>query len=394
MPRYGFVADVHVGNHNVFGGDVRLGMNARCRMVVDALGRAVAKASDEECDHLVVLGDLFDTARPLPQMLRAVRDALAGCGKDVWLLRGNHDARSDEPGDDALSVLERWDAAARVHVYPNAHGDGGMIEGPDERVKLVPHSASRPMRALVREAMETFHGDPKAGRLPIRGALAFHAGLQRSETPDYLRSDTSTVLLDELLEFVKYTSGLRAVFCGDWHEHFHHWYDPSGIGHEGTSTHIVQVGSLVPKDFAEAGNDFHGLVVWDSYWNTIKKHTIAGPRFLKARVADDAFWDEAYSMRTEGDATELYASFEPTSAREAEQTHESVRKHETILTAYRVLPSKYAAREQARTQAVAVSTSLSFDEAVRAYVATMPEPAQGVTHDDVYHRVRALLAQR
>ena len=54
---------------------------------------------------IVIAGDLFDTDRPSPAMLRAVQGILVGHSAPVYVLNGNHDMTSTAARHTAISPL-------------------------------------------------------------------------------------------------------------------------------------------------------------------------------------------------------------------------------------------------------------------------------------------------
>src|SRR5882724_6254079 len=100
--RIAFVADPHIANFPAHGGPAIAGINRRCQLTLDTLELAAAKANALDCECFVVLGDLYDTTRPLPQIETAVRKRLSKFDGFVLLLMGNHDRNSGLAGDHAL----------------------------------------------------------------------------------------------------------------------------------------------------------------------------------------------------------------------------------------------------------------------------------------------------
>lgn len=95
-----FIADTHIANHRRFAGESRACINVRCHTTLNSLEQAVESARGT----LVVLGDIFDTVRPEPQVIAAVQLALWET-HTTFLLLGNHDMVSTQPGDHALGPL-------------------------------------------------------------------------------------------------------------------------------------------------------------------------------------------------------------------------------------------------------------------------------------------------
>lgn len=377
--KLGFISDVHVGNASVFPGSVELGMNQRCRDTIDALREAVKCAWNMGVHELFILGDLFDTHRPIPQMVKAVRDALAGV--NVTILRGNHDARTDREHDDAISVIQSVSSSSRIRVMSNpgallVHGPRGQMA----RAIVVPHRSDRPMRQAVKE---TVRGSDLGGGLV--NFLLFHAGLQDDTTPAYLRSDDATVDTETLAEIMQEREGIAAAFCGDWHT-------PKDLFVCQDPRPVVQVGSLVPTDFGETGFDQHGLVTWDLGSLYPSRTIVPGPRLVKAPSPTPELWDEIAAKLAIGEATKVYASFHPTTRELADQARAECEANAAYLEGWRVLPDVHAVKERAGTQVQSVREARTLDAALAAHCAALSLPA-GVTADEVYHRVRAILSE-
>lgn len=353
-------------------------MNQRCRDTIEALRRAVAAAKRIGVHELFILGDLFDTHRPIPQMVKAVRDALAGV--NVTILRGNHDARTDREHDDAISVIQSVSSSRICVVSKPTSFLLSEVGGARARAIVVPHRSDRPMRQAVKE---TVRGSDLGGGLV--NFLLFHAGLQDDTTPAYLRSDEATVDTDTLAEIMQEREGIAAAFCGDWHT-------PKDLFVCQDRRPVVQVGSLVPTDFGETGFDQHGLVTWDLGSLYPSRTIVPGPRFVKAPSPTPELWDEIASKLALGEATKVYASFHPTTRELADQARAECEANAAYLEGWRVLPDVHAVKERASTQVQSVREARTLDAALAAHCASLSLPA-GVTADEVYHRVRAILTE-
>ena len=130
------IADVHLANHKAFGGALDAGLNARARAVVTALRdvRDHFERANAGPSELIVLGDLFDTHHPSPQLVDAVMGAInQSYDVRVHMLVGNHDAASVAPGDHAM-IPFRHLTGYEVHDRPAVV----TTRGGDELV-LVPY---------------------------------------------------------------------------------------------------------------------------------------------------------------------------------------------------------------------------------------------------------------
>ena len=124
--RVAFVADVHVGNPQRFGGDIKAGINKRCQMVLDSLAKAVVIAAANKSEYFVICGDLIDYVKIEPQIIAAIQLILRDAkrlGMQAVLLKGNHENVSQALGDHALGPLK---PLARIVEVPTTitHQDG------------------------------------------------------------------------------------------------------------------------------------------------------------------------------------------------------------------------------------------------------------------------------
>ena len=196
-----FVADVHVGNHRRWGGPVKVGLNNRAREVLDALRLAVGHTNNVG-EPLVVLGDLFDTASPSPQMVYAVGEVLGQCENGCYVLLGNHEFRSADEGDHALTPLS-WLENVEVVDVPTLDG----------RTLFVPFQPG-PAKEWLPDVLAGFQDDSR----PVADVLCLHLGIEDGETPPWLRGADDSVTVDQLIDLAK-EYGFREVYAGNWHKH-------------------------------------------------------------------------------------------------------------------------------------------------------------------------------
>lgn len=260
-PFLAIVADVHMGNHRVFGGDVERGLNQRAWAVADALRMAVDKARDDGASALVIAGDVFDDCRPHPQMLAVVGGILRGASPlTVYVLRGNHDTHSDEDGDHALGPLQLVGNVVVVESPQTLTLDGEKRTG----VVLLPWMPGN-AREWVREAAQNKIGGGQA-------VVVSHFGIVDADTPAFLRDSSGALSVEELREIMQ-LEGVFAWWSGDWHERKVH-VEPDG-------SVIGQVGALVPTGFDNPGTPYGSLIYQPlTPGQAHEVHEIPGPRFL------------------------------------------------------------------------------------------------------------------
>lgn len=246
------IADVHVGNHSVHGGESTGRVNERCARILSALGEAVSKA--DGADALIVAGDLFDNDRPFPDQIQAVGRALAK-HSDVRVIVGNHDQHSTAPGDHAVAPLALVPSVTVVEE-PACVQVGGVLVG------MLPFYAD-PL---------TF--DPEPGTKVV----VAHHGIADEKTPPYLRFGKGSVQTKDLFAWMQ-LHGVKVYVAGDWHEH-KHWSKGD--------MHIIQCGALVPTGWNNPGQYGYGSVIFvdteDMSWT---REQVNGPRFVFAAGEDE-----------------------------------------------------------------------------------------------------------
>ena len=152
------------------------------------LGQAVKLA--EECDAVLLAGDLYDKPQPPAEAIRVVSDflvALRGLGKPVFAVSGNHDAPEQVAychellGRCGVFLSPAFDGALHGHTLRDAYGE--------VRVWLMPFlrpSAVRPyfenvrtFEDAVRAALSTVAREPD-----MRHVLVAHQYVTGAETCD------------------------------------------------------------------------------------------------------------------------------------------------------------------------------------------------------------------
>lgn len=260
MGRIVACADAHLGNFRRFGGSIELGMNRRCALSLDVLWTAATRATNVQADTFVICGDLIDSSRPPPQLIRAVQEVFEALRADeiqIVLLVGNHERESDAPLDHALGPFTPLatvvDRPCRIRTA------GGWLA-------CLPHRKARGAGWFEEALREALDG---AGSAPV--VVAMHAGIVDASTPSFLRS-AGTVTADEVLDAcARYN--VRRVFAGDHHNH-RRW---------GSRGEVTQLGALVPTGFANPGLDGYGTIaIYDDRIDTVVLEHLPGPRFVCA----------------------------------------------------------------------------------------------------------------
>ena len=255
-----FIADIHAHNY-ALGNDPAASRgkyrNSRLAAITATLGRVM----DLPVSAVFVLGDLFDVHSPGPQVIDEVGDVFHRArGKRIYLLRGNHDARTTASGDNALAPL-RFIHNVEVIEEPTivTLGDGGELS-----VFAIPHPWT------VRDAAPPGKADVAVGHFGLwhDGHMRFHGSIPEAEVLSWCE-----------------IFGVRYFLAGDWHHH--------RVGVDGR---VIQVGTLCPKNFADADLTVGHVAIWDD--GGVSFVEVPGPRFTYASTTQAAI--DAASRLMEG----------------------------------------------------------------------------------------------
>lgn len=363
-----FIADVHLGNARWRGGVSMSGINRRCAYVLDVLARAVALANERGASGLVVLGDLFDTSRPTPQVITEAIKAFAAAHGRVYALVGNHDQESGDDGDNALgplgfapslNVVERptvaWCGSAELWLMPFRNGAASewLPAALDTLATAAESAAERRSHALVARV------------------LCLHLGIADDTTPPWLQGAHDAIHVKELVALCK-AHGIAQVFCGNWHERRSWVLD--GVS-------VQQVGALAPTGFDNPGLQGYGTVaVWRP--GRVDCEELSGPRFVK--VSTPGGWASLLSaLRAErtgggnvGAYPPVFVRREVGDAAELDEATALMREETTLgmLAGGEVIPSTKAAEARTEEAVRVVKRSESLAQAVEGYVAGMGLP--------------------
>ena len=99
------VADLHLDNSDRYGRTDNEQINSRVRDKIAALNTAVEFAIEHLAGFFVILGDTFDTPRPLPRIKRLFYETLSRLECPIFILLGNHEIGSFDgafTGDEGL----------------------------------------------------------------------------------------------------------------------------------------------------------------------------------------------------------------------------------------------------------------------------------------------------
>jgi hypothetical protein len=241
------------------GGPVDAGVNLRCRLIGEAGARTIAKAAEVGCERFAILGDLFDRGKPSPEEIGVAAKVFAESPIPVYVIPGNHDRSSDEPGNNALAALVGTKNCIVV--------DEPLFLQP-EGIILAPFSPHPPVEYFT-ELLE------RAGE--VDWSILGHVGIVGPDTSPFLTNGRNIINVEQIFELGE---NLRVFASGDFHQH---------VIHEGVlgAVNIVQVGALCQANFGDP-LEVGKLCVLDGGGIT-EFHDVAGPRFITL-TASDLMW--------------------------------------------------------------------------------------------------------
>ncbi len=373
MTTIAFIADVHVGNHRLFGGEMRSGINDRCRLVLDVLHRALSAA---EPSIAVILGDLLDVPKPSPQILGATMEVIAP--SEALLVLGNHEVTSFDDNDHALYPFHTGHA---ILDDPHTTFENGVVV--PYRETSMEWITKGYAAAIARWAI-----DNQTHALYVPQWLGIHAGIADVDTPDFM----SGIPALELVKFAK-KEGVR-VFAGDWH-------DPKVWGaHDRLfrQPRVIQCGALCPTGFDNPGMDYGRVWFYDLDKDEVRYEVIPGPRFLSYTweeistsdrlLKDLDKWDVGLA-EAPGYTIFVKIKAKPDDVREAMDMAKMLREW-PYVGGVRVEPDAEVVRRKARSAAAAARSGATLKESLREYMKYLDVP-DGVSRKDVGRRVRKYL---
>lgn len=366
------VADVHLGNHRRFGGPVEASLNRRCRLALDVYRRAVERAVELRATALVVLGDLYDDDRPLPQLVTEVQKITARGDADglmtVFLL-GNHEQTSVDARDHALGPLE---AAGGVVVSEPRTLLVGRGEDAVELglVPFHPGIAENCVQVAADLLEWRTTGQPRV--------LCIHAGVRDEKTPPYLQDAKDAIKAETLVELARRLD-VATVLAGNWHQR-RRW---QARGEKPVD--ILQLGALVPTGWDNPGIDGYGTLAVCG--PALHHEALPGPRFVRVMSDSDLKVQLAFAEKRH---VQLFVQWEADPDGMAGATSRLAELSEQGKLTGEVIAGEAQAAEKAWAAAEAARSATSLEEALTAYIAEMDLPVE-VDRDDVLARSRKYL---
>lgn len=371
------IADVHLANHRRFGGATVAGLNDRARAILRALTEASTVAVENGAGALVVLGDLFDSAAPTPQLVAAAMAVLAPprVPYPIHIMLGNHDLVSDDLGDHALGPFAHVPGVT-VHTKPAiVHPTPGM------ELAIVPYQSGE-ARVWLPEVLDGLLGGQAPGTR--RRVLALHLGIhdhcirERHAWAEAAHDAVSTSLLIELCQ----EHDISQVIAGNWHRR--ESWEVVAVPNSG-AIDILQVGALVPTGWDNAGLEGYGTVALID--GRSRRHVeVRGPRFVDVTCAAEL---DALPVRsTRHDLYVRWVAPPEDMVGVGEVLRQAVERHR--IKGYTVQVEQSAVKAQAREAAVQVRSATTLTDALARYVRDAPfDPA--VDRDEVLDRSREYL---
>jgi hypothetical protein len=263
------IADMHLWNFPVGGGKTVAGVNRRARLTLDALACVGDLAEQHGCP-VYLLGDVFDAARPAPQLVTAFMDATKTWRAGSIVLVGNHDRSSAALHDHAVQI-SRWNR----HAVIETSGALGRVIGFGYRSDPIQDWLPVELPLLVGDAL-------LEGVQPT--TLLLHAGLYEAgqHVPDWKLSARDAISVQQCAEIAAQNK-IPLVLSGHWHDS-NAWTIQVG----GFEVRIVQVGGLVPTGWDNAGPDFGFAYLIDTDTGSVlHRYRIPGPRFYVCTGVDE-----------------------------------------------------------------------------------------------------------
>jgi hypothetical protein len=385
------VADCHIGNHKKHGGELVGGLNERCRETVAVL-HAAAKLAHAGGGELWILGDLFDTSNPTPQLVAACADAVS-VAPYTKILLGNHDMISTTTDDNALASLGR---VARIEVierttsliYTDKNGTTSEVLAVPFRVG----STVERFKAGVASATSELWGATRPHPVARRAVMA-HIGIESDKAPAFMRGHDDAAPLSAVYEMLAALDA-HVCFAGNWHSHAA--YKRGGAAR----LEAVQIGALVPTGWDNYGTDNYGsVVVYDTDNGDWSRVELDGPRFLRVEdYATPAALATVLHARTQA-GLKTYLRRTVPAAKAAQFGREARAELDAFLgiqsagtCVLDVQPNAAEVRDAVRDAAATARSASTLEDALAKYVEGVPCP-DGVARADVLASAKRLLMQ-
>lgn len=256
---FAIVADVHLGNRQMYGGQYKDGLNDRGRLSLKTFALAVEAARKAKATHLIVAGDLFDSNNPEPAVVAGVQKILHKDCADlgVIIVPGNHDMRDASP-DSESTACEGLQFEGTI-----VRGSHAWFALPGLDLLCIPFTSEEPMGERVERILKL----DVPGQLGVPKVLVAHVGVYGDGAPPWCKTARDGMHASRLLSALEATP-IEHAYVGNYHLH--------GEWASKTRT-VTQVGTLCPGSFSDLGlfPDVGGLALPG------RMVEVPGPRFLK-----------------------------------------------------------------------------------------------------------------
>lgn len=387
-----FVADLHMANHRQHGGVWTGGLNVRGQETIHAFGNALSLAEAHGAERMVLLGDVFDTVKPEPQIIAEAQRMVNSHITPVRVIKGNHDEASSEAGDHALGPLHE---TANTRVYEAPDVEVLAVGRTTVEMHYLPFETGPATDWLPKrlDDMGLRHGSGKPGVVRL---LAIHLGLHdqemRKSPTAFWFEKSNDAISAEYLAAECYKRGIHAVFAGNWHGRrtmeFAFPVDPkTGL----QAVTLVQVGALTPTGWDNAGLTGYGGVaiakIDEAGKLDLEFGEVEGPRFVNVRSLD-----ELARAVTDAGGNRLYVRWhaKPTEVAHAREELDRYKVPGSCLVASDIAIDKEETQTLAREAAEAAQSTTTMQAVLEAFVAKKPMP-ETVSRTNVYNRCRDYL---
>lgn len=359
-------ADIHLHNHPRFvKGVTPEGINSRATLVLNALRRAHLLAISNRASAFFILGDLFDTVSPHPNLMREVMNTLFHDSIITYILAGNHDVLT-KSGVSVLGVLGFAPGIEVIEKNP-------AVAGPVLSIPYV-HGIRQILPDLVRGAIRGSE-KPKV--------LLLHAGIETDETPAFLQGAQDAVHIDHLIAICK-KHGIEAVFAGNWHKP---WTRIEG------GVRVTQCGTLCPAGFDDTEVEAYSWL-YDIDAKRLEKIPVPGPRFCTVEASDlldkPAVLKSIASVPAQG---RMFYRFVGAKQADVPIIHAKIKSlaRGHLVGQYEIILDKTEKRETALAAAQGARSAQTLDEAITRFVHSMD--LAGVEAEEVISRARKYMSR-
>lgn len=209
MTKWALTADLQLNTQPRYSTLVQSGITSRLQDSVDCLAWIADKAMALDCDHLLVLGDIFDSRTTIDVSVldRACREfAAIGEHIDTHVLVGNHDCYLRTPALNSLQALR----GVTVHEKPTQVGQFYLVpwtDDPDDLHAMLKKAGKSDALYLATHAM--FEGAvPMAKGLPL-------AWLKEAEWHGVFMGDVHDPVVLQEEPLIRYVGAPLQIHFGD-----------------------------------------------------------------------------------------------------------------------------------------------------------------------------------